>query len=98
MADIQRRVVCAANKYESKLGISPMTFVGVRHFCPIMRQNMQPFFKHIERSSEVQGFVDQFGTFMDRSEALEVARTAGQLNVARVKTWPDNELFSEDLY
>lgn len=94
----QRRVVCAANKYESKLGGKSMVFVGVRHFCPVMRQNMQPHCDHLIRQSEVQGFIDQFGVFMDRKEALEVAKSAGQLNIARIKTWPDDELFSEDLY
>lgn len=75
-----------------------MVFIGVRHFCPVMRQNMEPHKDFIKRESEVQGFIDQFGVFMDRKEALEVARNAGQLNIARIKTWPDNELFSEDLY
>ncbi|HHC1760037.1 TPA: hypothetical protein ACN7E6_005248 [Klebsiella pneumoniae] len=59
---------------------------------------MEPHKDFIKRESEVQGFIDQFGVFMDRKEALQVAREAGQLNIARIKTWPDNELFSEDLY
>lgn len=98
MNKIQRRVVCAANKYQCMLGGEPLVFIGIRHYCPVMRQNMQPWQEHIDRKSEIQGFVDQFGIFMDRKEALKVAKEAGQLNVARIKTWPDNELFSEDLY
>lgn len=98
MEKFKRRVVCAANKYNCKLGGSPMVFVGIRHYCPVMRQNMQPYMEHLDRQSEIQGFVDQHGVFMDRKEALEIARNAGQLNIARIKTWPDNELFSEDLY
>lgn len=94
----QRRVVCAANKYDCDYGGIDMIFIGVRHFCPIMRQNMEPHKDFIKRESEVQGFIDQFGVFMDRKEALQVVREAGQLNIARIKTWPDNELFSEDLY
>jgi hypothetical protein len=94
----QRRVVCAANKYDCDYGGIDMIFIGVRHFCPIMSQNMEPHKDFIKRESEVQGFIDQFGVFMDRKEALQVAREAGQLNIARIKTWPDNELFSEDLY
>lgn len=94
---VQRRVVCTANKYKLTSGES-MFFVGVRHFCPVMRQNMQPYKDIIIRDSEVQGFVDQFGVFMDRSHALHVADNASQLNIARPKTWPENELFSEDLY
>jgi hypothetical protein len=97
----QRRVVCAANKYETGLkkpGDGGMVFIGVRHHCPIMRNNMFPYREILERDTEVQGFVDQYGVFMDRKEALQVAKEAGQLNIARIKTWPDNELFSEDLY
>jgi len=45
-----------------------------------------------------QGFIDQFGVFMDRFEALQVATDAGQLNVTRAKTHPVDRLFSEDLY
>ncbi|HCO3755909.1 TPA: hypothetical protein ACNTUM_000651 [Escherichia coli] len=93
----QRRVVCAANRYECKPG-GWMLFTGVRHFCPIMRQNMEPYREQLIRESEVQGFVDQHGIFMDREEALQIAKKAGQLNVDRIKTWPDDELFSEDLY
>ncbi|WKL60380.1 hypothetical protein QZN18_20560 [Klebsiella variicola] len=95
---ITRRVVCAANQYESKIGSKPMVFIGVRHYCPIMRHSISQLLSVIDRATEVQGFVDQFGVFMDRKEALKVAKEAGQLNVARIKTWPDDELFSEDLY
>lgn len=95
---LQRRVVCAANKYDCGYGGIDMVFIGVRHFCPVMRQNMEPHKDFIKRESEVQGFIDQFGVFMDRKEALQVARDAGQLNVVRIKTWPSDELFSEDLY
>ena len=98
MEKFKRRVVCAANKYNCKLGGSPMVFVGIRHYCLVMRQNMQPYMEYLDKQSEIQGFVDQHGVFMDRKDALEVARNAGQLNIARIKTWPDNKLFSEDLY
>lgn len=45
-----------------------------------------------------QGFIDQWGKFMNREEALAVATAAGQINVRRPKTFPETELFSEDLY
>lgn len=95
---IIRRVVCAANWYESKSGGDFIVFTGVRHYCHLMRQNISQFIELINKRSEVQGFVDQFGVFMDRKEALKVADEAGQLNIARPKTWPKDELFSEDLY
>ena len=44
-----------------------------------------------------QGFVDQWGVFMDRKEALEVAIQSGQLNM-KYKCGNQFILFSEDLY
>ena len=90
-----RLVVCAANKYGSG-----DVFIGIRHFCQAMIQNMQgydiPLMRDID--GEIQGFVDQHGVFMDRFEALIVATEAGQINRYREKTSPIDRLFSEDLY
>lgn len=89
-----RLVICAANKY------GPFIYTGIRHFCPIMMSNMQganiPLLRKLH--GEVQGFVDQYGVFMDRIEALEVATKAEQINRYRTKTSPAHLLFSEDLY
>lgn len=88
-----RVVVCAANKY------GPFLYTGIRHFCPIMRQNMSsaniPALRKIW--GEVQGFVDQHGVFMDRKESLQVATDAGQIDRWRKKN-PGDWLCSEDLY
>ena len=92
-----RRVVCAANKYELNDG-STKIFTGIRHYCPVMCQNIEFWKLSIKRSTEVQGFVDQKGVFMYRLEALQVAKDAGHLNIARPKTSPEDRLFSEDLY
>jgi hypothetical protein len=96
-----RIVVCAANKY----GL--VVFIGVRHFCPVMRQSME-YWKAANKGStlealrstfgEVQGFIDQYGVFMDRKEAYAVASAAGQINTRRPKGYPEYMLFSEDLY
>lgn len=48
------------------------------------------------RKNEVQGFVDQWGNFMTREEAREIACNNGQF--MRNSTALDNILFSEDLY
>lgn len=89
----QRIVVCAANKYGDKL------FIGVRHFCPIMRDNMKDFDIPFMRKEfgETQGFIDQYGVFMDRKEAYEVAKANGQVGRYRPKN-PGEWLCSEDLY
>lgn len=87
-----RSVVCAANKY------GDLVFIGVRHFCPVMCFNMRthdiPALR--KEHGEVQGFIDQFGMFMDRKEAAIVARESGQL--ARYGDIFPEVLFSEDLY
>lgn len=93
----KRRVVCAANQYKTQDG-RVKVFIGVRHYCPVMCQNIEFWKPYIIRSSEIQGFVDQYGAFMDRFEVLTVATKAGQLNIARPKTSPEDRLFSEDLY
>lgn len=45
-----------------------------------------------------EGFVDQFGVWLTRGEALAVATESGQLNRYRPKRGHEGELFSEDLY
>jgi len=87
-----RSVVCAANKY------GDLVFIGVRHFCPVMQFNMRTHdIPGLRRTrGEVQGFIDQFGVFMDRKEAAIVAKESGQL--ARYGDNFPEVLFSEDLY
>lgn len=93
MSERQRRVVCAAVKYTDGTML-----VGPRHFDAVMNAQYHRFFNGGEAPTEnrgVQGFLDQFGAFMDRFEALTIAQEAGQI---RHKTHPADRLFSEDLY
>ena len=89
----QRKVVCAANKYGNYM------FIGVRYFCPIMCKNMEtydiPWLR--KEFGEEQGFIDQYGVFLNRKEALQVALDAHQMD-GRQKTTPYDRLFSEDIY
>ena len=76
-------------------------FLGVRHFCPLMRQNIDNWKKAngVEgkpKSRMDQGFVDQHGTFMDRKEAMVVAVAACQIK--RSIGYDSDELFSEHLH
>lgn len=92
-----RVVVCAACKYED------LIIAGARHFDSVMHSQLRALAnagisKEKLGKPPIQGFIDQFGKFMDRVEALEVAEKAGQLNTRRSKTNPTTELFSEDLY
>jgi hypothetical protein len=87
-----RSVVCAANKY------GDLVFTGVRHFCSVMQFNMAQYdIPALRRErGEIQGFIDQFGVFMDRKEAAIVAKESGQL-ACYGGVFPE-VLFSEDLY
>lgn len=100
MTDTQRppqRVVCAANRLSDGT-----IFVGVRHWDQFMRQQAGDYIV-VNGSDEVsiavaeQGFVDQWGTFLTRSEAWIIAEHEGQIH----RTGPGfsgPELYSENLY
>lgn len=83
----QRRVVCAAIRKGSVL------ICGPRHFDFTMHEQIAR--AGVNMRDAEQGFIDQWGRFMDRAEALEVAKAANQI---LIKTPPEDRLFSEDLY
>lgn len=92
-----RFVVCAACRYGT------LVIAGARHYDKVMQSQLtyiqeDSLYDFEESGRAEQGFIDQFGVFMDRKEALAVATAAGQINVRRSKTFPEDELFSEDLY
>jgi len=92
-------IVCAAN-YNKEHDI---IVCGVRHFDMIMHGQIHyvnaVHYPKAQGSEWKQGFVNQFGEFRDRKQALIIAREAGQLD-NKVKSGNPNsdELFSEDLY
>lgn len=59
-------VVCAAIRFKCGLIV-----VGPRHFDKIMNGQLR-MMPNLDKSSPEEGFVDQFGTFLDRTEALQV--------------------------
>lgn len=91
----QRRVVCAAERHEPTFTI----FCGARHGdATIVRQILAaqfPIEQMLDRYWD-HGFIDQFGVFMTREEALTVAIAAGQ----RIYRCGGDEtrLYSENLY
>jgi len=98
----QHTIVCAANKMIFNVPHQePVVLIlcGVRHCDRLMRQAIDMIdpevWKYRSISEEVQGFVNSYGTFFDRVEALEIATRMGQI---KTKTHPTSELFSEDLY
>ena len=73
----QRRVVCAAIR-----SADGHVLLGIRHYSMDMHAQIAARrdgekFKH--RNDEDQGFVDQWGNFMSREVAYQVAQRAGQI-------------------
>lgn len=96
-----RFVVCAATRYGSAdqhAENKSLVICSPRHYDATHHRVLDYLPEWLLYSEMEQGFVDQFGVFMDRSEALKVAKEAGQLNTRRTKTAPEDQLFSEDLY
>ena len=85
-------VVCAANR--TKTG---KIVCGARHYDSIMRNQV---FVNGKRPPEwlgaEQGFIDQFGVYMNRQEAYKVAEAASQIKYGREHS--KGTLYSEDLY
>jgi hypothetical protein len=91
--DKPRVVVCAANRYIPTGHI----VCSARHYDDNMIKQM--YMSHIPwKDSEniEQGFIDQFGVFMNRKEAWRVAERAEQI---KYRCGGDGKkLFSENLY
>lgn len=97
---LQRRIVCAANRFELKSG-ETLVVPGVRHYSPDMAKVLDQFREKLVSEQvygDNQGFVDQWGNYFTRKEALIIATHSGQINRWNEKTFPKDELFSEDLY
>jgi hypothetical protein len=91
-----RKVVCAACRY----GL--LILCSARHWDLVMRYQYQ-LAKHTGAYPGTgefeQGFIDQFGTFMDRKEAMTVAKAAGQqIDIERGCGGDETTLYSEGLY
>lgn len=94
----QRRIVCAANRYELLSGDS-IVIPSVRHYSkehPVILDNLTLKTRHV--FDDDQGFIDQYSNYWTREEALIIATYAKQLNLVREKSFPEHLLFSEDLY
>lgn len=95
MDKLIRRVVCAALRDEEL----DLNICGPRHCDMTMHyiiSSMESDIRDQLRRGE-QGFVDQWGKFMTREEAFEVATEAGQI-IKKTGNPDSKELFSEDIY
>lgn len=85
-----RRVVCAAlQDHDGKL------ILGPRHFDLVMHKSIEAVGGDWRNAS--QGFIDQWGVYMGRMEAFNVARDADQI-LNKTGGTDSQELYSEDLY
>lgn len=85
--NVQRVVSMAANVVDGYL------IIGNRHFCPLMQMQIDLLGlmcqNHNVRTQ--QGFVDQWGVYMNRKNAWIVAKEAGQIK----QVYTEGTLFSE---
>lgn len=89
-----RRIVCAANRADR----DGTLVIGIRHYDTHMRAAMAVI-RRIRWTDSEQGFVDQFGAFLTRTQAWQVANAAGQI-IRRVggDDADGGTLYSENLY
>jgi len=90
----QRRVVCAANRCHTDHTI---LILGARHFDTLMRKTIKMLgMTHLDFHPEDQGFIDNFGVWMTRKEARDLAIETDQ---RLYRCGGDRyNLYSENLY
>lgn len=84
-------VVCAAIRFGGTI------LAGARHWDSVMRtqSDLIGIAELRKKGKEEQGFINQFGEFLTREDAIKVAKESGQrLRSADI----GGALFSEDLY
>ena len=84
-----RRIVCAAMLKEGRI------ITGARHYDKIMRAQMEASEGIAWWKSCTQGFIDQFGDFLNRKDAWKIAEDQGQI---RREVSTPGTLYSENLY
>lgn len=89
---LQQRIVCAAMRREG----DGLIICGARHYDTLMRSMINETGGRIVWWNCEQGFIDNFGRFLNREQALEVAKETGQ--IIRACGGDSKELFSENLY
>ena len=93
---VTRRIVCAACLHTGAL------IIGVRHWCPIMHMTAKKMgitknSELLSKFSYVEGFIDQYGVFVDRVEAMQIVLASGQPFFAERNGGSGKELYSEGI-
>ena len=104
----EQDIVVAAACRSQRLG--GLVFVGVRHFCPLMRGQMEKLVEVIYGKNYAtkdwhgylgqleQGFVSNRYEFLTREEAYQMAINAGQTICPRGNGHNEEILFSEGVW
>lgn len=98
---MNKRIVCAANKYTFKMidgTTKDLIICGVRHYDNLMHEQIKMLDAKLweNKIKEIQGFLDNKGGFLTREEAWIVAEAENQ--IARRCGGDGKKLFSENLY
>ncbi len=93
---VELTVVCAAIKFD----YYTVFLIGVRHWDSLMHSQFDSFFGDLggKPKGEVQGFIDQYGKFLTREEAMAMVKSNGQAFDLERNGGSDDKLYSEGLY
>jgi len=95
--DVKPWMVSAACRAPSGYIVS-----GPRHWDTFMCAVVKPYLRLNERDEGMldwdQGFIDQWGRFYTRAEALQAVKASGQPFNAKRNGGPGDDLYSEGLY
>ena len=84
-------IYCCSSKQSTYI-----TILGARHYDSWMISQIMDLKLRQNITELQQGFIDQFGNFLSRKEALQIA--IRQHQIIRPAACTDTELFSEALY
>lgn len=85
-------IVCAAIKN------GELVIAGARHFDKIMHGQLSVVALVFDVKKWEQGFIDQWGNFYNRQEAMSIVKESGQPFNAERNGGNGKDLYSEGLY
>jgi len=72
-----------------------VVFAGLRHHNAMYTMSAVTGLRDCESGENIQGFLTNYGNFVDRKEAADIALFCGQVGELK---YSSTELYSEDLY
>ena len=92
--DVKPWMVCAANRR------GDMLILGARHWDKLMRSHLETYEDAglMGGTDWEQGFIDQWGRFYNRKDAMKAVKESGQPFNAKRNSGNGDDLYSEGLY